>query len=394
MSKSDVFVMDARLNTMAITMPNLIALAFFALLCIIGLSFGLHSLIVGHEHTFGTTRYVPWGLLIASYVFFASMSTGLCIIFAILQTFDVKLFRPMLERILFLAIITIAAGLMSISLELENPWRVPIYGILSANPHSNIWWKSTIYSMYFALLVINLIMLQTGRYKMAVKMGLIALLACLLANLNMKADMSVIGSRSFWRDNYMPIYFIVQSAILGCSSIIFANWIAVKLDRKIITDDFSIALKFISKILGFLLVISGIFTWMKIYSGFYPESPDNQKAMLLLLKGDYAFNFWLGEFLLGIILPFVLLVISRGVKLTLLVVASISSLVGMFYMIYDLVVVGQLVPVFSQYNFIDFPEYWSYSPSLHEFMLFVGAISLIVAAFIAWELFYKIRHVN
>jgi molybdopterin-containing oxidoreductase family membrane subunit len=133
---------------------------------------------------------------------------------------------------------------------------------------------------------------------------------------------------------------------------------------------------------------------MKIYSGFYPESPDNQKAMSLLLKGDYAFNFWLGEFLLGVVLPFVLLVISRGIKLSLLVVASISSLVGMFYMIYDLVVVGQLVPVFSQYNFIDFPEYWSYSPSLHEFMLFVGAISLIVAAFIAWELFYKIRHIH
>lgn len=390
MSKTDAFVMNDRFNEFGISMSNLIALAIFVIMAVIGLSFGLHSLIVGHESTFNTTRYVPWGLLIASYVFFASMSTGICILFAISQTFNITAFKPMLERILFLAIITIAAGLMSISLELENPWRVPIYGVISANPHSNIWWKSTIYSIYFALLVINLILLQLNRYKMAVKIGLIALVACLLANLNMKADMSVIGSRSFWRENYMPIYFIIQSAILGCAATIGFNWIAVKLDIRI-ADNVNVGLKFLSKILGFLLIISGIFMMMKIYAGFYSDIIDNQKAMNLLLKGDYAFNFWFGEFLAGFVMPLILLILSRGINLPLIATASLASLVGIFYGIYDLVIVGQLVPVFSQYNFIDFPEYWTYTPSLHEIMLFVGAISVIIAAFIAWELFYKIK---
>ncbi len=391
MSKSDAFIAHGRFGEAAVSMSNLIALTVFAILAVIGLSFGLHSLIVGHESTFNTTRYVPWGLLIASYVFFASMSTGICIIFAIAQTFNISMFKPLLERVLFLAIITIAAGLMSISLELENPWRVPIYGIISANPHSNIWWKSTIYSIYFALLVVNLIMLQLNRHKTAVKIGLVALVACLLANLNMKADMSVIGSRLFWRDNYMPIYFIIQSVTLGCSAIILFNWIAIKLDIRIADDVFKSSLRLLSKILAFLLLLSSIFMVMKIYAGFYSDISENQKAMILLMKGDYAFNFWLGEFLLGFILPLMLLIMSRASNLALIATASLASLVGIFYWIYDLVIIGQLVPVFSQYNFLDFPEYWTYTPSLHEIMLFIGAIFVIIAAFIAWELFYKIR---
>ena len=47
------------------------------LLTIAGVALGVHSIAVGHEHTFGVTRNVPWGILIAAYVFFVVTSTGL-----------------------------------------------------------------------------------------------------------------------------------------------------------------------------------------------------------------------------------------------------------------------------------------------------------------------------
>ena len=38
-------------------------------LTLVGVAAGIHSLWVGHEHTFGVSREVPWGILIAAYVF-------------------------------------------------------------------------------------------------------------------------------------------------------------------------------------------------------------------------------------------------------------------------------------------------------------------------------------
>jgi molybdopterin-containing oxidoreductase family membrane subunit len=383
--------MDAGITANTVSTLHLILLACFAILSTIGISFGVHALVLGHGETFNTTREVPWGLLIASYVFFASMSTGLCIVASLGQNFGIKIFEPIVERTLFLAIVTIAAGLLSISLELENPWRVPIYGILSPHPESNIWWKSTIYSIYFVLLTLDLTMLHIGKHKAAARFGLLALIACLAANLNMKADMSVIGAREFWRENYMPLYFVIQAALLGCSAVLFLNWIAGKLDNQTLDAGTQDALSMIAKISSILLILAACFTGWKIYTGIFNNLAANQEAMTLLLKGAYSANFWIGEVILAILAPLAIILTARSKNINALAAAGLICLVGTFVMIYDLVVVGQLVPVFHQYNIVDLPKYFSYAPSLHEDMIFIGAISFVITALLIWEHFYKMR---
>jgi hypothetical protein len=46
-----------------------VAIWLMAILTVVGLGAGVHSIWVGHEHTFGVSRGVPWGVLIAAYVF-------------------------------------------------------------------------------------------------------------------------------------------------------------------------------------------------------------------------------------------------------------------------------------------------------------------------------------
>ncbi|MGC8735839.1 MAG: NrfD/PsrC family molybdoenzyme membrane anchor subunit [Dissulfurimicrobium sp.] len=390
MTKPGSAIIDTDAAAHTVSTLHLILLACFAILSTIGISFGIHALVLGHGETFNTTREVPWGLLIASYVFFASMSTGLCIVASLGQVFGIRVFQPIVERTIFLAIVTIAGGLMSISLELENPWRVPIYGVLSPHPESNIWWKSTIYSIYFVLLTLDLTMLHLGKRKAAARFGLVALIACLAANLNMKADMSVIGSREFWLENYMPLYFAIQATLLGCSATMFFNWAAIKLDKQPIDAGMQDALSMIAKISVILLILTAGFVGWKIYSGLF-NMTENQDAMMLLLKGSYAGNFWIGEVILAVLAPLALITAARTKNVTDLAAAGLVCLVGTFVMIYDLVVVGQLIPVFHQYNIVDLPRYFSYTPSLHEDMIFIGAISFVITAFLIWEHFYKIR---
>ncbi len=355
----------------------------------IGLSFGLHSLIVGHDSTFGTTREVPWGLLVTPYFFFACTSTGLCIVASLGQVFRIKPFEPLVTRTLFLALITMATGLMCITLELENPWRVPLNAVLSPHPTSNIWWKTAIYSLYMIFIVFDLLSLYVKKNKRARIFAILGLIAVTMGNLNMNSDMGILGSRGFWSENYMPLYILSISTLAGCAMALLFTQIAALFNRESLTEDMKQALISTGKVFLVILLILLYFTGVKVMSGFYPQFATNPEAMFLLVKGHFADNFWIGEFFLGVVFPILLILISKGKNKGVLALAGISCLVGCFVLFYDMVVVGQLIPHYYQYNVVGLPKYYSYTPSLHEVMITAGAFFFFFTAFAFGEIFFK-----
>ena len=359
------------------------------LISAIGLSFGVHSMVVGHDHTFGTTREVPWGILISPYVFFACLSTGLCIVSSLGQVFGIRLFQSIIPRTVFLAIVTMATGLMCITLELENPWRVGFTSLFSPHPSSNIWWKTTIYSLYLIFMVFNFLSLVLKKKQRAKVFAIIALVTVTMGNLNMNSDMALLGTRGFWSENYMPLYFLSLSTLTGCSAILLFSWFGKVITGKIVDIEDDKALKVTGKL--FMILLLGIlyFTGVKIMGGFYPQFTKNPEAMYLLVQGGFALNFWVGEVGLAVLLPLVLLLVTRGKNLDILALAGFSCLTGVFILFYDLVIVGQLIPHYHQYNVVDLPKYYSYSPSLHEIMITTGAIFFFLAAFILGEMILK-----
>ena len=368
----------------------LLPLALLALLTGIGVSFAIHALFVGHDHVFGTTREVPWGILITPYVFFACLSTGICIISSLGQVFGITTLAPLINRTVFLAIIAMAAGLMSIGLEIENPWNMAIFGFLSPNPLSNIWWKSSIYTLFLLLMAFNFMFLLMGKNRIARGLALGALVVITGANLNMNSDMALLGSRSFWAENYMPIFFLNVSTLSACCVIILFTWLSSWLQNRRLDADSRNALNPLFKLTVVLLIGAFCFAAMKALGGFSSKFADNPEAMQLLVRGDFAVNFWLGEIGLTIILPLVLLALSGGGrKIGLMALASFSTLVGIAITFYDLIVVGQLIPHYHEYNLYGYPSLYSYSPSLHEYMMVAGSVSFFLAAFLAGELIFN-----
>jgi Ni/Fe-hydrogenase subunit HybB-like protein len=360
-----------------------------ALASMIGLSFGLHSLLVGHHHTFGTTREVPWGILITPYVFFACLSTGLCIISSLGQVFKIEAFQPIVPRTVFLALVTMATGLMCITLELENPWRVGLNALSSPHPASNIWWKTTIYSLFLIFMLFNFLALLLRNEKKARLFAIIAFITVTMGNLNMKSDMALLGERGFWNENYMPLYFLALSTLTGCAGIILFTWISKRLSGSSMSSGEEHAIQTTGKL--FMVLLLGIlyFTGIKIMGGFYPEFTKNPEAMYNLVQGNFSLNFWVGEVGLAVVVP-LLLVMFAGVKnKNIMALAGISCLIGTFVLFYDLVIVGQLIPHYYQYNVVDLPQYYPYSPSLHEIMITAGAIFFFLAAFMFGEILFK-----
>lgn len=379
---------DSRSSTSINLVPIFVGLA---LISGIGLSFGVHSLVVGHHHTFGTTREVPWGLLIAPYVFFACLSTGLCIVSSLGQVFRIKIFEPIVPRTVFLAIATMATGLMCITLELEVPWRVGVTALTSPHPTSNIWWKTTIYSLYMIFMLFNFLSLIVKNEKLARIFAIIALVTVTMGNLNMNSDMGILGARGFWSENYMPLYFLSLSTLTGCAAILLFSWIGrilttTKTDHELEDK----ALQSTAKLFLFLLFGILYFTGVKIMGGFSPEFTKNPEAMHLLVKGGFALNFWVGEVALAVIFPLILIFIS-GKKTSIQALAGICCLVGSFILFYNLVIVGQLIPHYYEYNVVGLPKYYPYSPSLHEIMITAGSIFFFLTAFIFGEIIQRKR---
>lgn len=360
-----------------------------ALFSVVGVSMGVHSLIAGHEHTFGVSRGVPWGILIAAYVFFVVTSTGLCIVSSVGHVFGFENFNPIAKRAVFLSIATIVAGFLVIAFEIENSWRMPIGNVFGANLTSNIWWMGTLYGAYLVFMILEFIMLQKENHKVATGFGLAGLLTGVAAHSNLGAVFGLLNGREFWHGPYMPIYFITSAAMSGCVAIIFFTYIAYKFNGWQMSDGMKKSMESVAKLGALMMSIIIFFTIWKMISGVTGNPPGKYESMMLLLTGSYAVNFWFGEVMLGMAIPLVIILLVRGRNMNALFIASLAGMVGIFYMRYDLVVVGQLIPSFHGMGLVDYPEFLTYVPTLHENLVVAGGVAFCGLVFIVGEKLFR-----
>ena len=171
----------------------------------------INVLINGHAHVYNVTREIPWGILIATYVFLVVSSTGLCLISSLGHVFGITKFEFIGKRAILLAILTLLFGFGAIGMELNHPIRMGIYVMLSPNFSSAIWWMGTLYGAYLFFMMIEFVMLQMNKHKVATGFGLAGLLTGVVAHSNLGAVFGLLNGREFWHGPYMPIYFITSA---------------------------------------------------------------------------------------------------------------------------------------------------------------------------------------
>lgn len=365
------------------------AIGLSGLLALLGLAFGIHAFFAGHEHVYGVTRAVPWGLLIAVYVFFVVTSTGLCLVSSIGHVFGVDSFKPIAKRSVFMAISTIIAGFLVIAFEIENPWRMAIYNVTSPNLTSNIWWMGTLYGAYLFFMLIEFALLQAGKHKQAGILGLMGVVAGIAAHSNLGAVFGLLGGREFWHGPYMPIYFITSAMMSGCAAVIFFHWIGYKANGWKMSEALEKSIQSTAKLGALLIAVIMFFTSWKMISGIAGHPPGKYEAIQALLSGPYAAPFWIGEVMLGLVIPFVIILAVRARNMGALFIAALSGVIGIFFMRYDLVIVGMLVPHFHEMSIVGQPHLYKYVPSLHEIMITLGGFGLCALLFLTGERVFK-----
>jgi molybdopterin-containing oxidoreductase family membrane subunit len=232
-------------------------------------------------------------------------------------------------------------------------------------------------------------LLQAGRNRQAAMLGLLALVSGIAAHSNLGAVFGLLGGREFWHGPYMPIYFITSAFMSGCAAVIFFTYIAYRTNGWKMSATLENSLRATGKLFALLITIILFFTTWKMIAGVSGQPPGKYEAMQALLSGSYSVNFWVGEIMLGMLLPFVIVMAVRAKNIQGMFVAATSSIIGIFFMRYDLVVVGQIVPHFHNLGITELPHYFSYMPSLHEIMITLGAMGLCGMGFLMGERFFR-----
>ena len=360
-------------------------LGLFAALLVAGVAAGIHSVyIVGSRHAYGTTREIPLAMLIATYTFFVITSTGLCLVSSIGHIFGVERFMPIAKRAVLLSVITIMSGFLVIGLELENPLRLAVYLFCSPNFTSNIWWMGVLYAFEVVLLILEFIFLLLDKHKASVAAGLLGILFGIAAISNLGGVFAMLNGREFWYGPYLPIFFIASALLMGCAAVIFFTVLAYRVHREPLDRPMADALATVGKLAGVMLAVNLFFTIWRMVT----LAVGGTHELLVrdaLVSGPFAFNFWALEVGLGMILPFALILWSAGKRIGPIFLASALVIFSSFFVRLDMVVAGQIVPLYWELGVREYSKLHAYSPTWHEILVVLAGVGLTGAAFLLGE---------
>jgi len=352
------------------------------------LVYGIAVYIEHGHHAYGVTRQHAWGLLIAMYVFFVVSSTGLCIMSSLGHVFNIEAFKIIGKRAIVGAIIAILTGFLVIAFEIGHPVRMVIYNVLTPGLTSAIWWMGTLYGMYLFFIILEFFFLNNANHKFSKMFGLAGLIVGLAAHSNLGAVFGFLVARPIANGVFFPLYFILSAMVTGSYLLFLIYGWRYKMKFPPEVQRFMVVL---AQVLGLLLGILIFFEIWRALTSVYGMMPERGDITIHMLASK---SFIYGEVLLGMLIPFVIIIFSRGRAIKTMVYASITGMVGIFWMRYDLVHDTQLAPMMPlkirEYSLP--PGLVEYTPTSIEWMISIGAIGVAFMMYYAADKFFDLDH--
>ncbi|OIJ17208.1 hypothetical protein BKP37_01365 [Anaerobacillus alkalilacustris] len=332
----------------------------------------------------GTTNHVPWGGLIAGYVFFVVSSTGLSLVSSLGHVFKFKRFEVIGKRAVLGSIITLLMGFVVIGLELGNPFAM-INILFTSNLKSAIFWMGLLYGVYLVLLCIEFFYMIKDDHKKSSFFGLLVLISAIAAHSNLGAVFGFLTARPYWTGPYMSIYFILSAFLSGVAILAIVYFVVMKVkDNETLYYRGDHILSSLGKLLVLFIGITMFFTTWKILTGLYGAVPGKYEANMVTLTGPLAMQFWFLEVGLGMVIPLVILSLPNGFTPTRVFIAGSMVIVGIFFMRIDLVFAGQMIPL-EVVKGMEVEAYRAWSIAWAEWALIFGAIGGSILLYLIGE---------
>lgn len=293
----------------------LAALAFGAL--------GLYRLLtLGHE-SLGLGSYMAWGLWVALYIFFVEMAAGMYMLSSLATVFEWRPFARLARLAVFASLLSLVAGLSFVWIDLGHPERMweLIWMNQPTSPMAVLAW---VYMVFFLLMLTQLAVVfrsswlpalgrsygpedaETDR-KLTRVLGLIGLPVAIAVSSGVGSLVGSPGARIFWQVGLYPVNFLATALATGAA--ILALMTVLLLPRG------DPERKNLMSILRWMVLVGVVaeflFVFFDYFVSLYGGVPANVDAVQEVISGPYAWSFWIFQVVIGMVLPFLVLVSRR-----------------------------------------------------------------------------------
>lgn len=337
----------------------------------------------GH-HVTGMNNQVVWGLPHVFAIFLIVAASGALNIGSIGTVFRKKLYQKMGRVSALLAIALLLGGLAILVLDLGHADRL-IIAMTYYNFKSIFAWNIILYNGFLVLCLLYIWTMQDRAVKAFYPyIGFFAFSWRLILTLGTGSIFGFLVARTYYNSAIMAPLFIAMSFALGLAVFIILLFFTFRLDKRELGDLILNRLRYLLAI----FVASVMFLELARHlTALYITQRHGVEQFILLEGGIYTLLFWIGQVLVGGLIP-LSLIFCRALKNNQwsLLLASTLVIMGGFVQLYVIIVGGQAFPLELfpnaevQSSFFD-GELNRYTPSIWEWMLGVGGVALTLALF-------------
>ncbi len=360
---------------------------FYALLGVLGVlilgGLGAAWYMEHHGHfVTGMTNRVVWGMPHVFAIFMIVAASGALNVASIASVFGRDFYKPLARFSGLLAVTLLAGGLAVLVLDLGRPDRL-IVAMTNYNFKSVFAWNIFLYTGFFAVVGIYLwTMFERRMNGYSKRAGLLAFVWRLVLTTGTGSIFGFLVAREPYNSALLAPLFIVMSFSFGLAVFLLVLMAVCRWSGRALGD---MVLKRLGNLLGVFVAVVLYFVLVHHLTNLYITRQHDLERFILWQGGVYTALFWLGQILIGSLLPLMLLfnpVLSRSRGV--IAAAAACVILGGFAQIYVLIIGGQAYPQLM------FPEkevassffdgvVAAYTPSLPEIMLGVGGMALALA---------------
>jgi molybdopterin-containing oxidoreductase family membrane subunit len=332
----------------------------------------------GHYVT-GMSNRIVWGVPHVFAIFLIVAASGVLNVASIASVFGRDLYKPLARLSGLLALTLLAGGLAVLVLDLGRPERL-IVAMTHYNFKSIFAWNIFLYTGFYAVVALYLwTMFERRMNDYSKPAGLFAFVWRLVLTTGTGSIFGFLVAREAFNSALLAPLFIIMSFSFGLAIFVLVLMAACRWTGRPLGD---VVLKRLRNLLGVFVAAVLYFVAVHHLTNLYIARQHEIERFFLWEGGIYTALFWLGQVLVGGIVPLVLLFGSASRRA--LAAAAACVIVGGLAQLYVLVIGGQAYPQLM------FPEkevassffdgvVAHYAPSLPEVALGVGGVALALA---------------
>jgi len=355
--------------------------ALGGLVTVIGLVAALYMEHSGHVVT-GMNNQVVWGMPHVFAIFLIVAASGVLNVASIGSVFGKTIYKARAPLSGLLALVMLAAGLMVIMLDLGRADRL-IVAMTHFNPTSVFGWNVILYPGFFGIVGIYLWTLMDRKmnpyYKPA---GLAAFVWRLILTTGTGSIFGFLVARQAYQSAVIAPMFIIMSFAWGLAVFMIVQksmyaWNGMTMHPAIRSRMKNLLGTFVAAVFYFVLVYH--------LTNIYFSKQTAFEQFILLSGGIFPLLFWGGWFLLGTLLPLILIYSGLSEIRGMVFAAAALVIIGAFCLLFVFIIGGQAYPldIFPGMqvtsSFFD-GKIDSYTPTLPEILLGLGGIGLAFTA--------------